>query len=202
MAAPRETASLIQWDDAKGYGFLRGSDGRPKLFVHIRDFELLTERPRQGERFSFEAGQDAQGKPRALHVRRPKTSAPAAARTLRAGPSSLWLIPAFAGYYLVCHLLWPLPPGLWGAYMAMSLASFIVYAGDKRAAQRGQWRVAENTLHGLALVCGWPGGLLAQHLLRHKSSKPQFLRRFWAMVVLNVLVFTLAFTPLIAKLRP
>jgi uncharacterized membrane protein YsdA (DUF1294 family) len=36
-------------------------------------------------------------------------------------------------------------------------------------------------------------GLIAQHLLRHKTAKPSFLVAFWATVVVNVaglLVFT------------
>ena len=55
--------------------------------------------------------------------------------------------------------------------MAMSLATFIVYFGDKRAARLGRARVSEATLHGLALACGWPGALLAQQLLRHKIEQ-------------------------------
>jgi uncharacterized membrane protein YsdA (DUF1294 family) len=78
----------------------------------------------------------------------------------------------------------------------MSMATFITYALDKRAARLGGWRVAENTLHGLALLCGWPGALLAQELLRHKSAKPAFRRLFWLTVALNVLGFALLFTPL------
>ena len=33
---------------------------------------------------------------------------------------------------------------------------------------------------------GWPGALLAQDVLRHKTSKPGFLAIFWLMVALNV----------------
>ena len=80
--------------------------------------------------------------------------------------------------------------------MLGTMATFITYALDKRAALRGGWRVAENTLHGLALLCGWPGALLAQELLRHKSAKREFRRLFWLTVALNVLGFALLFTPL------
>ena len=96
---------------------------------------------------------------------------------------------------------WPLPPFVWGTYMAMSLATFIVYFGDKRAARLGQARVSETTLHGLALACGWPGALLAQQLLRHKTASPSFLTRFWLTVAVNVLAFILLSTPLLAQLR-
>lgn len=68
----------------------------------------------------------------------------------------------------------------------MSLVTFIVYAMDKAAARAGRWRTSEATLHLLALACGWPGALVAQQQLRHKSAKRQFRVVFWATVWLNL----------------
>lgn len=200
----RQEGKLTQWDDARGYGFITPKQGGAKLFVHIQAFGLRPERPSQGDALSYEVGEDAQGKRRALRVRGPKSNAAVAAAAAAvqggSGSAALWLIPAFAAFFLLCQLLWPMRPAVWGAYMAMSLATFIVYAGDKRAARRRQWRVSEGTLHGLALACGWPGALLAQQLLRHKSSKPAFRRRFWLTVLGNMLGFVLLFTPLGGRL--
>ncbi|TDP12036.1 uncharacterized membrane protein YsdA (DUF1294 family) [Roseateles asaccharophilus] len=205
----RQQGTLIQWDAAKGYGFIAPEGGGPKLFVHAKAFGLRPRRPFVGERLSYEAGQDAQGKPRAqavrsLEPRSPAEPPPAVQRQARRQEalrgSSLWLIPGFALLVLVVHLGFGLPHWLWGGYLAMSLATFIVYAGDKRAARLQQWRVSEATLHALALACGWPGALLAQQLLRHKSAKASFRRLFWLSVMLNVLGFVLIFTPLGSKL--
>jgi len=71
-------------------------------------------------------------------------------------------------------------------YLTASVITFLVYAQDKSAAKHNRWRTKEGTLHGLALTGGWPGALLAQKVLRHKSSKAAFQRVFWLMVVVNV----------------
>jgi uncharacterized membrane protein YsdA (DUF1294 family) len=91
-------------------------------------------------------------------------------------------------------LRWPLPwPVLLVlvAYAALSVACFAAYALDKSAAIAGRRRIPEATLLWLGLACGWPGGLLAQRLLRHKTRKRPFLLVFWATVWLNAGAFAL-----------
>jgi len=71
------------------------------------------------------------------------------------------------------------------AYGLMSLVTYAAYALDKSAARRRRQRVPERTLHLLALLGGWPGALLAQRQLRHKTNKAGFLRLYWLTVLLN-----------------
>ena len=78
-----------------------------------------------------------------------------------------------------------LPLAVLGLYLTASVAAFVMYAFDKSAARRDKWRIQENTLHLLALVGGWPGALVAQKLLRHKSSKTSFQFVFWVTVFIN-----------------
>jgi len=89
-----------------------------------------------------------------------------------------------------------LPLAVVGLYAGASLLAFVVYAWDKSAAQGGRWRTAESTLHMIALFGGWPGALLAQRVLRHKSSKASFQATFWATVLINcgVLAWSLTAT--------
>ena len=53
----------------------------------------------------------------------------------------------------------------------------------------------ENTLHLLSLAGGWPGALVAQHKLRHKSRKQSFRLVFRATVVLNTGYYVWLYTP-------
>jgi uncharacterized membrane protein YsdA (DUF1294 family) len=73
-------------------------------------------------------------------------------------------------------------------YLGMSVVSFIAYAIDKKAAIAGRRRISERTLWLLGLFCGWPGALLAQQTLRHKSSKTSFRVVFLITVVCNLVV--------------
>ena len=64
-------------------------------------------------------------------------------------------------------------------YAVMSVVTFASYWIDKRRAQRDRWRLSEATLHTMELCGGWPGAWMAQHALRHKSSKPRYQIVFW-----------------------
>ena len=70
-------------------------------------------------------------------------------------------------------------------YGAASLITYVVYAIDKNAARKGAWRIPEAQLHLLALIGGWPGAMVAQQTLRHKSKKPSFRFVFRITAALN-----------------
>ena len=59
-------------------------------------------------------------------------------------------------------------------YGVMSLVTFAFFAIDKRRARMDAWRIPEKTLLTLCFAFGWPGGLLAMKLVRHKTQKPKF----------------------------
>ena len=75
-----------------------------------------------------------------------------------------------------------------GAYLLASGVSFLRYALDKSAAGAGRRRTPESSLHLVDLLCGWPGGLIAQQLSRHKTVKASFQSIFWITVVVNLAV--------------
>jgi uncharacterized membrane protein YsdA (DUF1294 family) len=81
-----------------------------------------------------------------------------------------------------------LPPAVPLLYVVASLTAFVLYRADKMAAISGRPRTPEDTLLVIGLVGGWPGALVAQHLVRHKSRKTSFQILFWASVVVNCAV--------------
>ena len=93
-------------------------------------------------------------------------------------------------------MLGPLPAWMGGYYSVMSLICFVMHAQDKRAAIRGAWRIPERALIGISFLGGWPGGMLAQRLLRHKTSKRSFQRVFWISAFLNLALLSSIWTPI------
>ncbi|MEM5508032.1 DUF1294 domain-containing protein [Pseudoalteromonas sp. AS71] len=77
-----------------------------------------------------------------------------------------------------------------GYISVLSAITFFMYAWDKRQAKRSPHkkvnRTLERTLQLLALIGGWPGALIAQQLLRHKSQKRRFIIVLWLCVLVNV----------------
>ena len=86
----------------------------------------------------------------------------------------------------LCTLAKRLPIWVLGWYIAINIATFLVYAQDKDAAQTNQWRVQESSLHKLALLGGWTGAAAAHKLLRHKYQKVGFRRMFYITVLGNL----------------
>ena len=85
-------------------------------------------------------------------------------------------------------------------YTVASTITFITYAIDKSEAQAGKWRISEATLHSMSLFGGWPGALIAQQALRHKSSKTEFRAVYKVTAILNIVVTAWLLTPLRARI--
>ena len=70
-------------------------------------------------------------------------------------------------------------------YIFASAFIYLLYLIDKSAAISSGWRGSEVTLHLGSLLCGWPGALIAQDQLSHKTTKKEFQRVFWITVASN-----------------
>ncbi len=81
---------------------------------------------------------------------------------------------AGAALFLAAWLLFHWSPLL--AWLAgWTPVAFAAYAIDKRAATRGDWRIPEIVLHGLALIGGVIGAWAGRLVFRHKTRKPVVL---------------------------
>ena len=87
-------------------------------------------------------------------------------------------------------------PAIVAVYLFFSVLAFFNYARDKSAARSGQRRISERRLLVIGLAGGWPGALLAQQTLRHKTSKRSFQLQFWISVVINLLALGWLFVAL------
>lgn len=87
---------------------------------------------------------------------------------------------AYSYYYGFTPLFLPL------LFVVVSIITYFVYAKDKSAAEMSEWRISENTLHMHSLLFGWPGAIVAQQRLRHKTKKVSFRIVFWLTVIANV----------------
>ncbi len=197
--AIRFKGSLKSWNDERGFGFIETEQGGEEIFVHIKAFSNLQTRPAIGLPLSFEVELGPNKKKRAKHVEitRPARAAPIRRNDSPAhwGTATLFSIPAFVVLFAVLAFLWRIPFTYAVVYLTVSLVTFIAYALDKLAAQSNRWRTSESTLHFLAIAGGWPGALLAQQYLRHKSAKREFRAVFWATVVINVTAFVFVCSP-------
>lgn len=69
------------------------------------------------------------------------------------------------------------------AYAGVSLVSLFLYWSDKRAAEQSLQRTPEKLLHLSELLGGWPGALVAQQLLRHKTRKVAYQQLCWLIIL-------------------
>ena len=189
----RFNGTLKFWNDERGFGFIEPFQGGQEIFVHIKAFPAGTGRPSVGQYITFKVETVENGKKRAHSVQYPvRVRRLRVARTSRVESPATWtpprvlVIPLFVAIYLYVAWHWGFRPFVLIAYLGISFVAFMAYAFDKSAAIAKRQRTPERILHLLAIIGGWPGALLAQQLLRHKTSKETFIATFWGTVVLNI----------------
>ena len=189
---------LTSWNDERGFGYIEAAQGGEPIFVHISAWPRGSARPQLKQAVSFEVELGPKGKrARNVQLQQPRRMSKPSSRASPAqwGTATLFAIPAFLVVFGLIAILWKTPLWVAGVYVVASVAAYIVYAADKSAAERGGWRVPESKLHLLSIAGGWPGALVAQQFLRHKSTKQQFRQMFWITVVLNVLALLMLASP-------
>ena len=189
----RYQGTITEWRDEQGFGFVTAHGSTQRVFVHIKAFTDRTKRPLLGQIISYQQVVDSTGRLRAMSIEYPVQRSVSSHKpsrhkvsTAQESSSFLTLFPiAFFIFLIYCVVKLGLPFHIIAIYFGASMLTFLVYALDKSAAQAKRWRTKEDTLHVLALLGGWPGALMAQNWLRHKSKKTSFQVIFWITVALN-----------------
>ena len=175
---------ITEWNDDRGFGFVEPDEGGRRVFVHIKSFSKRPRRPVVNDIVTYMLQTDARGRLQASKVSFYKKPVPAICYFFK---NILFLFLAilflvFVGFLALNEKL-PLMAIVY--YVAICGITFLAYSFDKSAAEDSGWRISEDFLHILSIIGGWPGALVAQVLIRHKSKKRSFRIAFWTTVCLN-----------------
>ncbi len=197
----RQQGTIKKWQDDKGFGFIETLNGE-SLFFHISEFKAQR-RPKIGESVIFTLGQDNKGRMQARQVqeleyvqqqmakknsqiRKRNQQRTAQAEFEDGQKKRLFLGVGFYGVLILLALTSEISWLVVAWYIALGFITYMMYAKDKAAAQSGDWRTPETTLHLLSMLGGWVGAMVAQTYLRHKSQKPEFRMTYYLTVIINL----------------
>ena len=203
----RDQGRLVEWFDDQGYGFIQPNDAsKGRVFLHVKNFARQGPRPIVGCALEYVVQLDGQGRYKAIQVTYLKASQsqkkyqsnkvqPEIVASTKLQPMQI-----FAITYILFLALFTFAGLLSGMVLLfisiMNVMTYWFYAQDKEAAQNGNRRVPENTLHVLAFLGGWPSAWLAQQRLRHKTQKQPFRKVYFCTILLNILLILWLISPL------
>jgi uncharacterized membrane protein YsdA (DUF1294 family)/cold shock CspA family protein len=192
----RYQGKITDWKEDKGFGFVTPNGGGPRVFVHIKSFSNRQRRPVGNELVTYELTSDARGRPQGVNIAF-VGDRPSSRPTIAPGPGvgALMFAAVFLAFVAGVVATGKLPFVVLIAYLMASCVAYLAYVFDKAASLKGRWRTPESTLHLFSLVGGWPGAMLAQRTLRHKTQKQSFQVMYWATVALNSVVFGWLLSP-------
>lgn len=176
--------TMTKWNEDRGFGFISPNGGGTQVFAHIKSFSDRQRRPVDNDIVTYELKTDADGRSQAVRIAF-VDDCTEGFPSIKRSTVVVSLPVLFILFVTGTVLTETLPAVVLALYWIASVWAFLVYAFDKSAAENNRWRTSENTLHILAVIGGWPGALVAQQVLRHKSKKQSFQIVFWITVVAN-----------------
>lgn len=201
----RDQGRLVEWFDDKGYGFIQPSDpAKDRVFLHIKDFAKQGPRPIIGCALDYTVILDERGRYKAQQVMYLKASQTKTSQKKKSSNDQqknqlqpMQIVCVVYILFLVAFTLGGLLNGVVLLFISIINAmTYWFYAQDKEAAQLGNRRVPENTLHLLSFLGGWPAAWLAQQKLRHKTQKQPFRQIYFCTIAFNIILIIWLISPL------
>ena len=78
---------------------------------------------------------------------------------------------------------------MFGYLLIINIFTFLLYGADKYKARRGEWRIKETVLLGLAAIGGSPAAWIAMYMFHHKTKKPKFYLGVPVLLTIHVLLW-------------
>lgn len=73
--------------------------------------------------------------------------------------------------------------------ITINIAGFLLFAIDKRKAQKNKYRISESCLLFVSFIGGALGSILAMGILKHKNNKMKFAIGLPMLLIFNSLAF-------------
>lgn len=203
----RDQGRLVDWNDEKGFGFIQPNDvTKDHVFLHIKDFARPGPRPIVGCALEYQVQVDGHGRYRAIQViyltasQAKASQSKALQKNNKAGATKLSPMQMVSVAYIVTLAVLTVLGFISGMVLLfisiINVLTYWFYAQDKEAAQTGNRRIPENTLHILSFLGGWPTAWFAQQKLRHKTQKQPFRKIYFCTIVFNLLLILWLISPL------
>lgn len=204
----RDQGRLVEWFDEKGYGFIQPNDlTKDRVFLHIKDFSKPGPRPIIGCALEYTVTVDHRSRYRALNVIylkankiQKKYHKYQESKVTSHAPSRLKSMQILCVIYIILIVILVLVGLLKGSILLLliliNVITYWCYAQDKEAAQLGNRRIPEQSLHILSFLGGWPAAYLAQQKLRHKTQKQTFKKVYLCTIAFNILLIVWLISPL------
>ena len=76
----RFKGTIAEWNDERGFGFIRPAEGGDRVFCHIKAFQERSKRPALNTTVTYELARDDRGRPQARQIRYSSASRPPVTR--------------------------------------------------------------------------------------------------------------------------
>jgi uncharacterized membrane protein YsdA (DUF1294 family)/cold shock CspA family protein len=176
--------TVVKFDPARGYGFIRAPHLEKDIFVHIDDVSTRTALA-IGQTVSFDVKMTDKGA-RAVRVKPGRQAWSPRAIFLSIAAGIGVILALIAGWLTDIHWL--------AAYLlGVNASTFFLYGYDKLIAGSRALRVPEKVLLLMAAIGGSPAALAGQLLFRHKIStrKREFRLKLTIVVLVQLVVAVL-----------